>query len=254
MSALDLRSAWHAVVPAESLRDWPIGASVLDEPIALVRMNGTVVALRDVCAHMNVALSGGWVTRYEAGDELVCPSHRWRYNAAGRCTYIPELGDEQVIPEWAAVPSYSAREHYGAIWVRLQSEGQRESNELPQLPDGRWHVAAVQAQTWKAPAQTVLDYFVMQAGNLLGSGTLSACASPLAAVWVKDGCSLAVMVSVTPLTRKASRSFWIAAVDIGIDSHLRTASLTQNEFGHAEFCKGLAHRLASGSDYAATAG
>lgn len=238
MSDTELRSAWHAVVAAESLKDWPIGTSVLDEPVVIARMNGGIAALRDVCAHMDASLSGGWIMRGAEGEELVCPNHRWRYNAGGRCTHIPELGDEQVIPDWARVPAYAIREHYGALWVCLDADAPAELPRLSALEDPRYERLAILTRAWKLPAQAVMDHFAAIAGAIIGPGALTRFVSPLAAAWVTRNAERAVLFTVTPLTRKASRGFWIAAMqtEVGADANIEAV----NEQAHDTFCQTMA--------------
>jgi nitrite reductase/ring-hydroxylating ferredoxin subunit len=226
MSETALRSAWHAVAAAESLKDWPFGTSVLDEPVVIARMNGGIAALRDVCAHMDAALSGGWIMRGAEGEELVCPNHRWRYNAGGRCTHIPELGEQQVIPDWTRVPAYATREHYGALWVCLDADAPAELPRLPALENPRYARPAILTRAWKLPAQTVMDQFAVMASATIGPGALTRFASPLCAAWVTRNAERAVLFTVTPLTRKASRGFWIAAVqtEAGADADIETVN------------------------------
>lgn len=235
MSDSELRSAWHAVVAADSLKDWPIGTSVLDEPVVVARMNGGIVALRDVCAHMDASLSGGWIMRGAEGEELVCPNHRWRYNAGGRCTHIPELGDEQVIPDWTRVPAYATREHYGALWVCLDPTTPAEPPRLPALENPRYERAPILARAWKLPAQAVMDQFVAIAGATIGPGALTPLASPLSAAWVTHDAARAVLFTATPLTRKASRSFWIAAMLTGASGDADIEAF--NDQAHDAFCQ-----------------
>lgn len=237
MSDSELRSAWHAVVAADSLKDWPIGASVLDEPVVVARMNGGIVALRDVCAHMDASLSGGWIMRGAEGEELVCPNHRWRYNAGGRCTHIPELGDEQVIPDWTRVPAYATREHYGALWVCLDADAPAELPRLPALEDPRYERAPILTRAWKLPAQAVMDHFIAIAGSIIGPGALTRLASPLSAAWVTHNAARAVLFTVTPLTRKASRGFWIAAMQTGNGADADSEAV--NEQAHDAFCQAM---------------
>ena len=226
-----------------------MGLSVLGEPVALVRMNGGIVALRDVCAHMDASLSGGWVMRGAQGEELVCPNHRWRYDAAGRCTHIPELGDEQVIPDWTRVAAYATCERHGVIWVCLDPASGEDIPHLAALDDPRYQQLAVQSRVWKAPAETVIERFVASAASALGAGELTRFASPLSVAWAPDeshSSLRAILFTVTPLTRKACRSFWIAAAECGepvgeaaIDA-IEVDVETINEHAHDLFCEAMA--------------
>ena len=63
-----LRQFWHPVLWADELFDRPVAARLLDEPIVLVRLDGSVRAFKDLCVHRGTALSLGWVD----DDHLVC--------------------------------------------------------------------------------------------------------------------------------------------------------------------------------------
>ncbi len=205
-----LRSHFHAFAAAKNLKDWPIGGSLLDEPVVAVRMNGSIAAMRDVCCHMDAALSGGWIMRGEAGDELVCPHHRWRYDDAGRCTFIPELGAEQHIPDWAQVPRFGARERYGLIWVCLDEPASADLPRVDALEDAGDAAFEVRPKVWKAPAHVVIERFLAAAPAAIGAGKAELFPSLSALVW-SDGATQAVLFAVCPINRNACRSFWIAA-------------------------------------------
>jgi nitrite reductase/ring-hydroxylating ferredoxin subunit len=215
------RAFWHAAATSESLKDWPLGLSLLDEPVMLARMDGGVAALRDVCSHMDAALSGGWVMRGAAGDELVCPHHRWRYNATGRCTHIPDVGDEgdgaQNTPDWTAVPRYGVAQRYGLIWVCLEDAPQAGPPDLPQFERPGALSLPIRAQVWKRPAQDVAEAFVAQAGRILGAGEATLFSSLTAGAWA-SGAGRAVLFAVSPLTRAACRSFWVPVAPPGEDA------------------------------------
>ena len=71
-----LRRFWHPVLWADELGDRPVAATLLDEPLAIVRLGGEVRAFKDLCVHRGTALSLGWVE----GDRLVCAYHGWTYD------------------------------------------------------------------------------------------------------------------------------------------------------------------------------
>ena len=56
-----LRRFWHPVLWADELGDRPVAALLLDEPLAIVRLDGEVRAFKDLCVHRGTALSLGWV-------------------------------------------------------------------------------------------------------------------------------------------------------------------------------------------------
>ena len=72
-----LRRFWHPVMWADELGDRPVAALLLDEPLAIVRLDGEVRAFKDLCVHRGTALSLGWV---EDGSSSSAPT------TAGRTT------------------------------------------------------------------------------------------------------------------------------------------------------------------------
>ena len=109
-----LRSYWHPVALSNSLADKPLSVRLLDERIALFRVQGRAVCLRDLCIHRGTPLSLGWVD----GERIVCAYHGWNYNPCGVCVKIPAVPDRP-IPEKARVPAYRCEERYGLVWVCL---------------------------------------------------------------------------------------------------------------------------------------
>lgn len=76
----------HPVAYSSHLRDdKPLAATLLDEAIVVVRLDGQVRAFRDLCVHRGTALSLGWV---EEGS-LRCAYHGWKYGPDGMC--IPPI-------------------------------------------------------------------------------------------------------------------------------------------------------------------
>jgi 3-phenylpropionate/trans-cinnamate dioxygenase ferredoxin subunit len=63
------------VIEVAALADLAPGEPVLvhvdDTPVCLVNVDGTVLAVHDVCTHALESLSGGWVE----GDTIECPRH-----------------------------------------------------------------------------------------------------------------------------------------------------------------------------------
>ena len=82
-----LRHYWHPVARSEEVRDKPLPAKLLDQPLVLWRTHGRINAFYDLCVHRGTPLSLGWLDN----GELVCAYHGWRYAANGSCTRIPSL-------------------------------------------------------------------------------------------------------------------------------------------------------------------
>lgn len=105
----------------------PLSRRVCDKPLALWRTtDGRVVVLADACWHRLAPLSHGAVV----GDEIQCPYHGMRYDAAGRCTHMPA---QRTINPSAAVPSYPAVERYRFIWVWLGDPDLADPDTIPDM-------------------------------------------------------------------------------------------------------------------------
>src|SRR4051812_2963563 len=79
-----LRRYWHPVAWSEEVRDRPVPARLLDQPLVLWRSNGQVRAFYDLCIHRGTPLSLGWIDE----GQLVCSYHGWHYAASGACMRI----------------------------------------------------------------------------------------------------------------------------------------------------------------------
>jgi phenylpropionate dioxygenase-like ring-hydroxylating dioxygenase large terminal subunit len=150
-----LRACWHPVAFAADLRDRPIHADLLGEPLVLWRgPGGGPRAMSDLCVHRGTALSLGWIS----GDELVCAYHGWRYGADGRCVAIPQLEDASRVPAKARVAAYPAQERYGLIWVALETP-RFELPEVPELEDGAWALVPAGPYRWNCDAARQVENF-----------------------------------------------------------------------------------------------
>jgi vanillate O-demethylase monooxygenase subunit len=117
-----LRHFWHPACTLKQLEQsnpegvGPIGIQLLDERIAIVKLDGKIVAMRDRCAHRFTKLSGGKVI----GKRLQCPYHGWEYDADGKCGLIPACPNDP-IPKKAVTPTYDCAVKYDLVWVRPDS-------------------------------------------------------------------------------------------------------------------------------------
>ena len=109
-----LRQSWHAVATSEEVGDRPRQVWLVDEPWAVLRLGGQLVAFRDRCPHRLAPLSLGTVM----GDELQCAYHGWRFGADGGCRAIPALAAGDHLPPRAhATRAWGVAERYGLIWL-----------------------------------------------------------------------------------------------------------------------------------------
>ncbi|MDA3644117.1 aromatic ring-hydroxylating dioxygenase subunit alpha [Saccharopolyspora indica] len=130
------RNAWYAAAwDHEVTGKQPLARTVAGVPLALWRnAEGRAVALADACWHRLAPLSKGKVL----GDELQCPYHGLRYNAAGRCTGMPA---QETINPSAVVPSYPVVERYRYVWVWVGDPDLADPTAVPdmhQVDDPAW--------------------------------------------------------------------------------------------------------------------
>lgn len=115
----DLFSHWYAVARSDRLRRRPLGVTVLDHPIVLMRMqDGTLMALEDRCPHRQAPLSAGCRTAHG----IACPYHGWTFAADGALCDIPGMPPETPLPQ-VRVRSFPVREHDGLVWLRPHAAG-----------------------------------------------------------------------------------------------------------------------------------
>ncbi|MCC7274893.1 MAG: aromatic ring-hydroxylating dioxygenase subunit alpha [Alphaproteobacteria bacterium] len=128
-----LRELWYLVLPGGRLpRGRLVAKTVLGEPLVLGRgADGAPFALRDICPHRGIPLSCG---RLERG-EIECAYHGWRFDAAGCCTAIPSLVEDQPFQlSRVKVAAYPCREVQGNVWVFFGKDP-AGAPEIPRVAD-----------------------------------------------------------------------------------------------------------------------
>ena len=123
----EFRAFWHPVAWSYEVADTPLGVTLLDEPLVVVRRpTGEITVFADACPHRGAPLSFGRIE----GAELVCAYHGWRFGLDGAATCVPALGAEAQVPSRARLAAPAAAcERYGIVWVAL---------EPPRLPIPAW--------------------------------------------------------------------------------------------------------------------
>ncbi|MEU5658817.1 aromatic ring-hydroxylating dioxygenase subunit alpha [Streptomyces sp. NPDC047737] len=122
------RNAWYAAAwDHEVTGKQPLARTIAGVPLALWRTTeGRPVALADACWHRLAPLSMGRIL----GDELQCPYHGLRYNAAGRCTGMPA---QETINPSAVVPSFPVVERYRYVWVWVGDPDLADPTTVPDM-------------------------------------------------------------------------------------------------------------------------
>lgn len=122
-----VHSWWVGATSAE------IGGSLLsrwllDRRVVLFRKrNGEIAALEDRCPHRAAPLSKGTIV----DDDVICPYHGFRYDAAGRCVKVPS---QTSVPNAIRVRAFPARERAGFVWLWMGDQAAADDALLPDAP------------------------------------------------------------------------------------------------------------------------
>ncbi|MDA3580190.1 aromatic ring-hydroxylating dioxygenase subunit alpha [Acinetobacter ursingii] len=145
-----LSQHWYPVARIEDVSTQPQQVTLLDVKMALYKTEfGDIHLVRDICPHRGVPLTKGWVE----GEEIVCPYHGLRYNAAGQCTKIPAQPELIKISDRFRLSKFPVVQKYGLIWTSIQNHDV-ESAHFPVL------------DTWEDPAhQAILPPYVDISGS-----------------------------------------------------------------------------------------
>lgn len=116
-----LKKFWHPVMAVSDLESQPLAsAELLETPLMIVRLNGELVAMSDVCRHFQAQLSLGEIRQVAGhGECVMCPYHGWSYAADGQCVDIPQMTPGRAIPESARVERYQVQVNMawsGYVW------------------------------------------------------------------------------------------------------------------------------------------
>ncbi|SKA96380.1 vanillate demethylase subunit A [Agreia bicolorata] len=129
-------NAWYVAAWDHEVTRTPIARTIADRPLALYRTeDGRPVALADACWHRLAPLSMG---KTVGKEDIQCPYHGIRYNAAGRCTSMPA---QETINPSATVPSFPIVERYRYAWVWLGDPLLADPDTIPdmhQMSDDEW--------------------------------------------------------------------------------------------------------------------
>lgn len=107
-------NAWYAAGWDAEIKHALLPRTICGKHVVMFRKgDGEVVALEDACWHRLVPLSKGRLD----GDTVVCGYHGLKYNAQGRCTFMPS--QETINPSACvrAIPSSSAIASSGSGWA-----------------------------------------------------------------------------------------------------------------------------------------
>ncbi len=147
---------WYPVAFSHEVRDRPFAARLLDERLALYRLDDrSVHAARDLCLHRGAPLSAGFID----GNELVCGYHGFRYDGCGQCVGIP-AHPGAAIPPKLRLTVYPACERFGLVWVRLLDEGEAALPTFEEWDDPDYLQVLPEAVTLDAAAGRQIEGFL----------------------------------------------------------------------------------------------
>src|SRR5258708_15493183 len=123
-------NAWYAAAWEADVKPGLLPRTICGKHVVMYRKaDGSVTALEDACWHRLVPLSKG---RLE-GDTVVCGYHGLKYNAQGRCTFMPS--QESINPS-ACVRAYPVVERHRFIWLWM---GDPALADPALVPDMHWN-------------------------------------------------------------------------------------------------------------------
>lgn len=112
MVTMFVRNCWYVAAWSDEVLPGQLFArTLLGEPVCFFRrLDGTVAAVRDRCAHRGAPLSRGRIE----GDAVRCLYHGLKFDADGVCVEVP--GQDRIPPR-ACVRRYPVVERHGWIWI-----------------------------------------------------------------------------------------------------------------------------------------
>ncbi|WP_028223130.1 aromatic ring-hydroxylating oxygenase subunit alpha [Paraburkholderia oxyphila] len=144
-----LRHFWHVVAYSHEVTDKPVGFTLLEQDIVIVRLNGEISVFDDICPHRGTRLSLGHV---RDGSRLECPYHGWQFNQEGELTLAPQRPDLAGQLR-ARTRKYQSVEKYGMVWVCLEDKAHFPLPEYPVWDNPDFHYVAVSpAEDWDCSA------------------------------------------------------------------------------------------------------
>lgn len=121
------RSAWYAAAYDTEVGARLLPRTVAGESLVLFRTPSSEArALENACWHRLLPLSEGKLL----GDEVMCGYHGLRYDADGRCTFMPS---QKTVNPSARVRSYPVVERHRFVWVWTGDPAEADPATIPDL-------------------------------------------------------------------------------------------------------------------------
>ncbi len=125
-----LRNCWQvAAYGREVIAGRIMTRRIANEPLILFRTaRGKLVAMEDRCPHRSAPLSKGTLL----GEQIRCGYHGLKYDAEGKCTFIP---GQSLIPPKARARVYPIVERHTLAWIWI---GDADRAHPASIPDVHW--------------------------------------------------------------------------------------------------------------------
>jgi len=135
-------NAWYAAAWDAEIKQALLPRTICGKHVVMYRKSdGAIAALEDACWHRLVPLSKG---RLE-GDTLVCGYHGLKFNAQGRCIFMPS---QETINPSACVRAYPAVERHRFIWLWM---GDPALADPAKITDMHWN----DDRAWAGDGKTI---------------------------------------------------------------------------------------------------
>jgi phenylpropionate dioxygenase-like ring-hydroxylating dioxygenase large terminal subunit len=159
---------WYVAGRSTDIADTPVKRRMLGQDFVLWRdSSGATHCLSNTCCHRGGSLAGGRIRN----EEVQCPYHGWQFAGDGRCTKIPSLGKDAVVPGRARVDAYPTAEKYGLVFAFLGDIPEEERCPIMDItehrgakPDSGW-AATIQHFDWDFDFQRSMENGIDGAHN-----------------------------------------------------------------------------------------
>jgi len=141
-----VRDLWYFGALSSELKPGQhLHRELLGQPILFGRdHSGKAYALKDICPHRGILLSGGEAQQHDGETHVECPYHGWRFRTDGSCAAIPSLtADQAKAMDLSKIRTraFPIHEDQGLIWIyyaREEDAGKPPAVEPPKLdiPEG----------------------------------------------------------------------------------------------------------------------
>lgn len=122
-------NCWYVAGFAKDIGGSLVARTFLNHHIVMWRTStGKLVAMEDRCPHRLVPLSTGRVVN----DTVECGYHGLRFNAEGRCAFVP---GQDTLPKGAPVKTFPIAERHALVWLWF---GAADLADEALIPDLHW--------------------------------------------------------------------------------------------------------------------